>query len=114
MRFSGPELFRILLTLTTLVGVLLLAQPCGNAVSNFVMGMDGKGSGSAAKQLPKPGTVDMPQPANLEQLKPGMTEAEYKALVERSRAKAGAAGSGSASGSAGSAVSGSGSSAPSP
>jgi hypothetical protein len=97
MRFSGPELFRIVLTLATLVGVVILAKPCGNAVSSFVMGMDGSGSASAAKQMPKPGTVDVPQPTNLEQLKPGMTEAEYKALIERSRAKAAPAmGSGSA------------------
>lgn len=92
-RFSGPELFRIVLTLMTLIGVILLARPCSDAVSGFVMDMDG----SAAKpNVAKPGSVDVPQPQQYEELKPGMTEAELKAAIDRQRARAGSAAPGSA------------------
>lgn len=82
MKFSGPELFRIGLTLVTLIGVLVLTQPCASAVSGFVTSFDN----GSAQSMPKPGTV-MPQ--QYEQLTPGMTEAEIKAAVERSKARAG-------------------------
>lgn len=121
LKFSGPEMFRVLMTLMTLVGLVLLARPCANAVSGFVMGMDG----SAAKAMPKPGNVEQPQ--QYEQLKPDMTEAELKAAIARAKARnaesdhsgtantanagggsaAGIAGSASRAGSAGSAGTGS-------
>ena len=87
MKFSGPELVRILMTLVTLIAVIFLAKPCGKQVSNFVMGY-GSGSGSASS--PKPGTVEPPPPENIdqyEQLKPGMSEQEIKAAIERSKAR---------------------------
>lgn len=91
MKFSGPELFRILMTLVTLVAVIFLAKPCGNSVSNFVMGY---GSGSAAPTT-KPGTVE-PPPVDVnqyERLRPGMSDEEIKAAIERSKAKNATAGS---------------------
>jgi hypothetical protein len=87
-------MFRIVLTLMTLIGVIVLARPCANAVSGFVTSMDGSGSAGAAKEMPKPGKVDEPV---FEEIKPGMTEAEVKAVIERSRARA--AGSPASSGS---------------
>jgi len=88
LKFSGPELVRILMTLVTLVAVIFLAKPCGKQVSNFVMGY-GSGSGSASS--PKPGTVEPPPPPEnidqYEQLKPGMSEQEIKAAIERSKAR---------------------------
>jgi hypothetical protein len=99
LKFSGPELFRIVMTLMTLVAVIVLAKPCGNSVSNFVMGY---GSGSAAT-TPKPGNVE-PPPVDMnqyEQLRPGMSDEEIKAAIERSKAKnAAAAGSAMTTGSA--------------
>ncbi|NVB84883.1 MAG: hypothetical protein HOV81_41315 [Kofleriaceae bacterium] len=84
MKFSGPQIARIAMTLVTLVGVMFLAKPCANAVSNFVMSYE-QGSGSA---MPKPGNVDMPVgTGQYEQLKPGMSEAEIKAAMERAKAK---------------------------
>ena len=86
------------MTLVALVGVIVLAKPCSDSVSNFVMGYS---QGSDSSQMPKPGTVEptTPTPSELdkyEQLKPGMTEEELKAAVERAKAKnAAAAGSGS-------------------
>lgn len=110
LKLSGPELFRIGLTLLTLIGVILLTRPCANAVSGFVTSFDGSGSASE-KQMPKPGTVDLPGSAAApaepvyETLRPGMTEAEIKAAMERSKARnAGASPAGSAAGSAGSAA----------
>lgn len=80
------------MTLVTLVAVILLAKPCGNSVSSFVMGYQGSGSATP----PKPGNVE-PPPENIdqyEQLRPGMSDEEVKAAIERSKAKnAAAAGS---------------------
>jgi hypothetical protein len=95
MKFSGPEMFRIGLTLVTLIGVIVLMRPCANAVSGFVTSFDGSGS-AKQQQMPKPGTVDMPRDdQQYEQLKPGMTPEQIKAAIERSKARnaGGAAGS---------------------
>jgi hypothetical protein len=105
MRFSGPELFRIAITLAFLVAVIVLTKPCSSAVSTFVMGFDGsgsaKGSGSGSAK-----------PDPYEHLTPNMSEADVKAAIERSKVKNAAAGSGSNTGSGSNA--GSGSAAPAP
>jgi hypothetical protein len=91
MKFSKPELFRIGFTLITLIGVLVLTKPCANATSSFVMSMDGSGSGGSAGKsstMPRPNTVDVPVPQQFEQLRPGMTDEEVKAAIERSKARA--------------------------
>jgi hypothetical protein len=93
---------RILLTGAMLVMVIVATKPCANSVSKFVVDMDSSGSGSAARQMPKPGTVDVPTTNNgsagdYEALRPDMTEAELKAAIERAKAKAGK-GSGSSLG----------------
>lgn len=130
LKFSGPELFRIALTLVTLIGVIVLTRPCAHAVSGFVTSFEGSASD---KQMPKPGNVDVPAPEQqMETLRPGMTDEEIKAAIERSKARAaasdnagGSAGERSAAGSAaasnhasgsagGSNTAGSGSSAPAP
>ncbi len=89
LKFSNPELFRIALMLMTLVGVIALTQPCASAVSSFVMDMDGsaKTPSSRPRTMPTPGTVEQPAPQRFEQLRPGMTEAEIKEAIERSRAR---------------------------
>lgn len=84
LKLSGAELFRIALTLITLIGVIVLTKPCASAVSSFVTGVD-EGSNQT---MPKPGNVDMPREPTYERLEPGMTEAEIKAAVERSKARA--------------------------
>jgi hypothetical protein len=84
LKFSGPELFRIALTIVALIGVIVLTRPCANAVSGFVTSFD-----SDTKKMPKPGNVDVPkEPQHYEELKPGMSEAEIKAAMERARAHA--------------------------
>lgn len=55
LRLSGPELFRIALTLAMLIAIAMLTKPCSNAVSTFVMGMDGSEQEPA---VPKPGMVE--------------------------------------------------------
>jgi hypothetical protein len=65
-----------------------MQKPCSTAVSRFVTGFDGSagpshagsGAGSAAPGLDR-----------YERLRPGMTEAEVKAVIERARVKAGSA-----------------------
>jgi len=112
LRFSGPQLVRIVGTVFLLVFLVVVQRPCANAVSSFVTGFDGRGS--AAGVMPRPGSVDVPAgPAaprggaagsagaaaagtgsagpsldQYEHLRPGMTEAEVKAVIERARSKA--------------------------
>jgi hypothetical protein len=91
MKLSRPELFRIGFTLITLIGVMVLTKPCAQGMSGFVMSMDGSGSGGTAVKsttMPRPDNVDVPVPQQYEQLRPGMTDAELKAAIERSKARA--------------------------
>ncbi len=117
LKFSGPELFRIVITLAMLVALIALTKPCANAVSTFVMGFDGSGKGSAGtavgsgKGSGSAGSAVAPitNPEDYERLEPGMTDDQVRAAVARSKAKLGSnAGSGSATapqtGSAGSAA----------
>jgi hypothetical protein len=103
MRFSRPELFRIAGLAILLVFMVVAQRPCADAVSRFVTGFGDQGS--AAARLPRPGTVDLPaggaggDVGRYEQLRPGMTEAELKAAIDRARARA-RAGSGEGSGGA--------------
>jgi hypothetical protein len=86
LKLSGPEIVRICITGALLVAIIVLARPCGTAVSNFMMRFDngsGSGSASAAKQ------------PRGELLRGDMTDEERKAAIERERARAAAAGSGS-------------------
>jgi hypothetical protein len=86
-------MFRILLTGAMLVVVLILAKPCANAVSGFVMGMDKQGSGSAAKHAGS-GSAVAPSMSGLPgsagdyvELHPGMTDDEVKQAIEKAKAK---------------------------
>jgi hypothetical protein len=97
IKLSGPELFRVLLIICMLVAVLVLAKPCGDAVSKFVMGFDGSGSASGSAR-PKPTPAPAPTTGmgsggsdQYEHLTPGMTDDEVKAAIERAKHKAGSA-----------------------
>jgi hypothetical protein len=90
LKLSVPEIFRILLTFGMLVAILVLAKPCGDAVSTFVMRCDHK-AGSAT---PKPGQIDVPAAApqlgsdtQYVRLRPGMTDDEVRAAIEQARQK---------------------------
>lgn len=94
LKLRGPEIFRILITGAMLVAVLVMAKPCGHAVSNFMMGFDSSGSGKGSA-LPKPGTVDVPGSAALPgsagdyvELHPGMTDEQVQQAIEQAKAKA--------------------------
>jgi hypothetical protein len=99
-KVSPAAVVRIVLTASMLVMVIVATKPCANSVSKFVTDIDKTGSGSAARQMPKPGTVDVPaangSAGDYETLRPDMTEAELKAAIERAKAKSAAkVGSGS-------------------
>jgi hypothetical protein len=95
LRLSGPQLFRIVATLALLVFVIVAQKPCAGSVSKFVTSF---GSDGSAATMPTPGTVDVPAAGSAgsdsleryERLRPGMSEAEIKAVMERARAKAAA------------------------
>lgn len=98
MRFSRPQLFRIAGLAGLLVFLLVAQRPCADAVSRFVTSFGDNGSANAP--LPRPGTIDLPAGSDLdryEPLRPGMTDAELKAAIERARERA-RAGSGEGSG----------------
>jgi hypothetical protein len=82
---SMPQLVRILGLIGVLVVLLVMQKPCSNAVSRFVTGFDGSaGSGSAGS-----GAGSAPRRIeDYERLRPGMTDAEVKAAIERARVKA--------------------------
>jgi hypothetical protein len=96
MRFSRPEVFRIVGLTALLVFLLVTGRPCADSVSRFVTSFSD--SGSAAAPLPRAGTVDVPSGGassgagsdleRYEPLRPGMSEAELKAAIERARARA--------------------------
>jgi hypothetical protein len=108
LRLSRPQLVRIAGTLLLLVFLIVMQRPCADAVSTFVTGFGDQGS--AAVQMPKPGNVDvpvgsagaggsggsgasggagaLPDDGQFERLRPGMTEDEIKAVIERARSKA--------------------------
>ena len=109
LRLSRPQLVRIAGTVVVLVFVIVMQRPCATAVSKFVTSFDDRGS--AAAVLPRPGTVDLPAGSaagsgsagsaaldldSYERLRPGMTDAEIKAAIERARLKAAGSGSGAA------------------
>ena len=107
LRLSRPELFRVAGLAVLLVFLLVTQRPCASAISRFVTGFGDQGSASAT--MPRPGTIDVPvaapgsdsagsagsaasaMPTDLdryEHLRPGMTDDEVKAVIERARAKA--------------------------
>jgi hypothetical protein len=89
MRFSRPELLRIAGLALLLVFLVVAQRPCADAVSRFVTGFGDSGSaagGGAGSDLRR-----------YEPLRPGMTDAELKAAIERARARS-RAGSGEGSG----------------
>jgi hypothetical protein len=86
-KLSTPEIFKILITAALLVAVIVLARPCGSAVSSFMMKFDnGSAKGSAAREMPKPDTVKPPE--HYELITPNMTDEEKKAAYEREKARA--------------------------
>jgi hypothetical protein len=112
MRFSRPEVFRIVGLAALLAFLLITGRPCADSVSRFVTSFGG--SGSAAAPSPLPGTGDVPSGSagssvqDYESLRPGMSEAELKAAIERARARAhGARSQAGGAGSAGSNAAGS-------
>jgi hypothetical protein len=87
MRFSRPELLRIAGLACLLVFLVVAQRPCADAVSRFFTSFGDSGS-AAGSDL-----------GRYEPLRPGMTDAELKAAIERARARA-RAGSGKGSGDA--------------
>lgn len=112
LRLSPPQLVRIAGTVALLVFLIMMQRPCANSVSKFVTGFGSSADrGSAAAVMPRPGTIDMPAGSagsagaagagtagaaggdapgleDYEHLRPGMTDDEVKAVIERARVKA--------------------------
>jgi len=90
IRLSGMQLIRVI-GIAALLGFLVVTQrPCANAISTFVTSFDERGSAASgpaagATRGSSTGSSDLDR---YEQLRPGMTEEETKAAIERARAKA--------------------------
>jgi hypothetical protein len=80
IRLSMPQFFRIALTATLLVAVVVLQKPCADSVSTFVTGFE-SGSGSPASKSTAITDGDL----HYVQISPDMTEAQIKAVVEQAR-----------------------------
>jgi hypothetical protein len=89
-KLSTAQLVRIGLTAGLLVLVIAIQRPCSDSISKLVTGFGE--DGSSAARMPRPGAVEEPSgrgsAGDYEPLRPGMTEAEIKAAIERSKAKA--------------------------
>lgn len=83
LKLSAGAWVRIAMTATLLAMVVVVARPCGNAVGNFITSFGDEGSGSAQTSTPSD-----PAAGTFERVPPNMTEAELRALVERSKARA--------------------------
>ncbi len=106
VKFSRPQLVRIVGLAALLVFLLVTQRTCANAVSGFVTGFSDHGAAAPPSlALPRPGAIDEPTPGpgsagsagstdgtevgGYERLRPGMTDAEIKAAIERAKARAG-------------------------
>lgn len=117
LRLSRPQLVRIVGTLFLLVFLVTMQRPCATAVSGFVTSFGDRGSAATVMPRPgtvdlpagqagggaagSAGPVEgpaapeaagsgraVPSLDRYEHLRPGMTEAEIKAVIERARVKA--------------------------
>jgi hypothetical protein len=89
LRLSRMQLLRIIGLAALLIFLLVTQRPCANAVSTFVTGFDDQGSatgsGSGGSATGSDGSRAGSQ--QYEHLKPGMTDEQMKAAIERARAK---------------------------
>jgi len=110
LALDRAAIFRIAMTLALLVMIIVSQRPCADAVSTFVTDFDNTGSGAAARQMPKPGTVDVPadpgSASDYERITPDMTPEQIQQAIERAKARA----RGEAADASGSAATGAGSS----
>jgi hypothetical protein len=82
LTLSTPQLFRIAMTLTLLVAVVLMAKPCAHSVSSFVTNFGpGAGSGSALPAATSEPAYDYVP------ISTDMTPAEIKAAIDEARRK---------------------------
>lgn len=91
---SRPQLVRILGLIAVLVVLLMMQRPCSHAVSSFVTSFGEQGS-AAAQPAGPPATSGSGSAAGsgaelerYERLRPGMTDDEVKAVIDRARVKA--------------------------
>jgi hypothetical protein len=84
IKLSGPQLVRIAITAITLVAVILMARPCGDAVGHFFNNFGSASQGSAA--LPHPGTIG--EPKRVYHIGSATTEEEVRRIVEGSAGSA--------------------------
>jgi hypothetical protein len=81
LTLSRPQLIRILGLIALLAFLLVMQKPCAEGVSRFVTSYgsgSARGSGAGSSELDR-----------YEHLRPGMSEAETRAVIERARLKAG-------------------------
>jgi hypothetical protein len=98
MSWSGPQLTRVIMFATLLLAIILMRRPCADAVGRFVSSFDETPAGhdGGVRAVPKPEAIvdDTAAPAHdpyktdYVEIKPGMTDAEIQAAIEKARAKA--------------------------
>lgn len=100
LKLDFGQVMRIVFTAGMLVLVVVATKPCSHAVSQFINGFSGSGSGArvgsgASTAMPKPGNVDLPATApggsddiTYVELHPGMTDDEVRAAIAKARGSA--------------------------
>ena len=100
MSWSGPQLTRVVMFATLLLAVLLMRRPCADAVGRFFSSFDETQTArdGGVRAVPKPEAIvdDTAAPASgtdpykteYVEIKPGMTDAEIQAAIQKAREKA--------------------------
>lgn len=87
LRLSRAAMFRIGFTAAFLVLLLVAQRPCADAVASLVTRFGSSSSGSATGS-PSPAAGSAVDLRNAQHLRPGMTDAETKAAIDRARGSA--------------------------
>ena len=83
--FTGPQVVRILMFAFLLIAVLFMRRPCGDAVGRFVGSFDEQAPGDASvRAIPHPDQLT-PGTTQYVEIKPGMSDAEIKAAIDKAR-----------------------------
>ena len=98
MSWSGPQLTRVIMFATLLLAIRLMRRPCADAVGRFVGSFDETPAAhdGGVRAVPKPEAIvddtaaptHDPYKTDYVEIKPGMTEAEIQAAIDKARTKA--------------------------
>jgi hypothetical protein len=90
LKLSAGQFVQVVMVAAALVAVVILAKPCGRAVSGFVTGFDRPDGGSAPATAIDAGAATAPTLPDGVILRGDMTPEELEAAIAKARAAAAA------------------------